>query len=140
MEELMNTKDLLQEEVIREIRGLRDLEPGSDEHAKRVEKLTAIHKLYADELKEENAKNAKEDELMLKTHQAENAAKQAASDRKVEIAKLMVSGAGTLLCAALFVTNQLLGWGFESQGYVALGDTFKTGTREAMKNLTKMIK
>ena len=131
----MENKTLLNETLESGIESLKTMKPGSEEYTAAVSSLAKLHEMQMNETAEENSKNAKEDELVLKQHQLEAEASKADSDRKVEILKTVGGIAGTLIMGGLFVWNQVNGWLNEEEGHIPLSPTFKDGSRTLMQNI-----
>lgn len=125
----MENKALLNETLESGLESLKAMKPGSEQYTAAVSSLAKLHEMQMNETAEENSKNAKEDELMLKKHQAEAEVQKADADRKVEFLKLVASVAGSALMGGLFIWNQVNGWFNEEEGHIPLSPTFKDGTR-----------
>lgn len=125
----MDNKALLNETLESGLESLKTMEPGSDKYTAAVSSLAKLHEMQMNETAEENSKNAKEDELMLKKHQAEAEVQKADSDRKLEFWKLGVSVASGAALGVLFIVNQLFGWVNEEEGHIPLSPTFRDGAR-----------
>jgi len=131
----MENKTLLNETLESGIESLKTMKPGSEEYTAAVSSLAKLHEMQMNETAEENSKNAKKDELVLKQHQLEAETSKADSDRKVEILKTVGGIAGTLIMGGLFVWNQVNGWFNEEEGHIPLSPTFKDGSRTLMQNI-----
>lgn len=125
----MENKTLLNDTLESGMESLKMMTPGSDEYTAAVNSLAKLHEMQMNEISEENDKNTKEDELMLKKHQMESDVQKASSDRKIEILKTVVGAGSTLLVGGLFIWNQVTGWFNEENGHIPLSPTFKDGTR-----------
>lgn len=107
MEELnaVQNEKLMDETIKHELERIKDLTPGSDEYKAAYECAAKFYEIRVKEKTNLADKNAREDELQMKTNELRIEADKAEKAWKTEVAKVVAGIASTALGASIGVTN-----------------------------------
>ncbi len=133
----MNNEMLANEALEMAYDALKSMKPGTEEYTATVNSIAKMQETSLKDRESKEAKEAKEDEMLLKKRQTDLETESAEKARKIEWAKVAVSIAGVVGTMALYVWNDVFEGVNDAGGILPLSQRRKEG-REILKgNWTK---